>query len=345
MNNYKSLRKDHSNRKISIILVMLILLEICSLAVLFSRLTIWVQNENENVFPLTEKTNLTSIKVGKMDSDGFIRFDESSSLDLGADSHLSATDKGLNIIKLDNSSTSLPTQTPPVTKSPEDTEASKTEIPRNPGFEVTSGDTVWAGDTDVEIFKVSYENGEGVITVAGQNNDKVIAPGTSNKFSFTLKNTGDVSLNYSMSMEAYVSGTDFSLPVVVRVVDHDGSYCLGSEDHWESVLFLNKVSKKGKLAAERFANFTLEWQWPFEGDDKLDTLLGNLTEKDNITLTIKINTFASECDDPDDPGDNPPPQTGEDVLNNLVWALVAVTLAIVIFIYSKKMSRRKELYE
>lgn len=335
MNDYQSLRKDHTNRSVSIILVMLILLEICSLAVLFSRLSLWIRQENENVFPLTEKTDMTNIRVGKIESDGTISFNEEIKKESSTFTTLSTTQNSFEIIQLDNE-TIVPQEEP--------SEKPSEKKPTNPGFEVTSDGKIWAGDTDVEIFKITYENGKGVVTVEGADGNKLIAPGTTNQYSFTLKNTGDVSLNYQMTMEAYITGTDLQIPVVVRVIDHDGNYCLGSSDKWEDILFLNNIDKKGKLAADRYANYTLEWQWPFEGNDELDTLLGNLATEDDIVLTIKISTYANECSDPDDPGDNPP-QTGDNVVYNIMWAFVAIVVAVIIFTNSKKLIRRKEYYE
>ena len=52
-----------------------------------------------------------------------------------------------------------------------------TQPPKNPGFEASDDNTVWSTNTQVEIFRVSYVNGEQVITVNSGNGDKVIAPG------------------------------------------------------------------------------------------------------------------------------------------------------------------------
>ena len=48
---------------------------------------------------------------------------------------------------------------------------------------------------------------------------------------------------------------------------------------------LRSVLKKGYVMP-----YTLSWQWPFEGDDAYDTMLGNLEE--DLTLTIVIETYA-----------------------------------------------------
>ena len=56
------------------------------------------------------------------------------------------------------------------------------------------------------------------------------------------------------------------------------------------MLELNKVSDSGTLKKGYVMPYTLSWQWPFEGDDAYDTLLGNLEE--DLTLTIVIETYA-----------------------------------------------------
>ena len=166
----------------------------------------------------------------------------------------------------------------------------------NPGFKAYDKDTVWLSETSVEIFRLTYDSENG-ITVKGTDDDKLIAPGTSNTYSFTLENTGDVLLDYDMTMEAYVTGTDLELPVKARVWDYTKRYLLGGSDTKESVLELNNVEDHSKLSAGRFAVYNLEWEWPYEwGNDEYDTLLGNLAVDDDLALTIKINTIATADD-------------------------------------------------
>lgn len=178
----------------------------------------------------------------------------------------------------------------------------------NPGFKAYDDKTVWLSETEVDIFKLTYDSENG-ITVKGTDDDKLIAPGTSNTYSFTLENTGDVLLDYDMTMEAYVTGTDLELPVKARVWDYTNRYLLGGSDTKESVLELNNVEDHSKLSAGRFAVYNLEWEWPYEwGNDEYDTLLGNLAVDDDLALTIKINTIATAVDaviSPENNNNNP----------------------------------------
>lgn len=158
-------------------------------------------------------------------------------------------------------------------------------------FRVTDANTVWKGDTQVEIFRASYQNGEKQVTVKSGDGDKVIAPGTENSYTFALENTAKGPVEYSMSMKAYLSSKDYTIPVVAKVCrDTDKKYFLGSDKEYADVLDLSKVSDSGTLKKGYVMPYTLSWQWPFEGDDAYDTLLGNLEE--DLTLTIVIETYA-----------------------------------------------------
>ena len=161
-----------------------------------------------------------------------------------------------------------------------------------PGFQVSDDNTIWTGETNVEIFRVSYENGEGKVTVNSSRGDKVLAPGTENEYTFTLQNTGNVDLDYTLTMEAYFSDGEKIIPVVARLVDYEGNYLVGGPDGYADVLELNNVQVENGLTAGYVAPYTLQWQWPFEGDDVYDTLLGNTAVDEDITLTIIIRTTA-----------------------------------------------------
>ena len=171
-------------------------------------------------------------------------------------------------------------------------------------------------EAEEEIFKLSYDE-TGKVTVIGAkgNEDKLIAPGTSNLYQFTLQNPSDTALDYTLTMEAYVTGTDLWIPVNVRVWDYTNKYLLGSSDSMVDVLELNTVNESAELGAGRYAIYTLEWEWPFEwGDDEYDTMLGNLAVDEDIELHIVINTVAAYDEAPENPNSGliKPPNTGDD---------------------------------
>ena len=216
-----------------------------------------------------------------------------------------------------------------------DDETVKPTEPANPGFQVEDKNTVWEGQTNVEIFRVSYENGEGQITVQSGKGDKVIAPGTENEYSFTLHNTGDAPLDYVLEMEAYFSDGEKVIPVKARVVDYNGKYLIGSADGFADVLELNTVHEQGSLSAGYIAPYTLQWQWPFEGDDDYDTWLGNLAAEEDITLTIVIRTTAEFGGE-----GGKPPQTGDFDIVIAVLVMTGSMIGLMVLLLPKRNRER-----
>ncbi len=205
---------------------------------------------------------------------------------------------------------------------------------------------IWQGETDVDIFRITYDNDSGEMTVNGvsDNSDKLIAPGTSGIYQFALENTGDVTLDYTMDMQAWVTGTDLEIPVKARVWNYTGEYLLGNAAAKENVLSLNTVEDSGPLGAGRFAAYTLEWEWPFEEDnDAYDTLLGNLAAEDELALTIRINTTAVYNDDPqDEEAGLDSPQTGDPMPIGLIVCILCASLAIAAFSFLADHRRKHE---
>lgn len=214
-------------------------------------------------------------------------------------------------------------------------------------------------EAEAEIFRLSYDNETGKTTVIGAagNADKLIAPGTTNLYQFTLANTGDVSLDYTLTMEAYVTGTDLWIPVNVHMWDYTNKDIVGSENEMVDAMELNTVEESAELGAGRYAVYNLEWEWPFEradengnltSGDTYDTMLGNLAVDEDLVLHIVIRTHAEYDENPDNPnaGDPRPPQTGDDAPIVLLIVLCAgsfIGLCAMFFAFFK--SGRKEKQE
>ena len=303
MRTYKTLQRQSNS-----ILIPIAALALCILlsgTMLFSRLATFVAMQQQLYIPLTESNGVTKVTSNQ-------RLQA-----LGAQ-QVRPVANG-NIIPLDK-------------KTNDDT----VRVPDDPIFKVEDENTVWEGQTQVEIFRVSYENGEGKITVQSGKGDKVIAPGTSNEYAFTLKNTGKESLDYTLEMEAYFSNEEFAIPVVVRLLDYQGTYLLGNDEAYTDVLDLNQVNESGSLSAGYIAPYTLQWQWPFEGDDAYDTLLGNMAVDEDLTLTIVIRTVAEYGGE-----GGMPPYTGDSGM--MVWAIVMVaSFAGLLLILLLGKDKRKE---
>lgn len=205
-------------------------------------------------------------------------------------------------------------------------------------FRVTDKNGVWKGQTGIEIFRISYENGAGKVTVNSSDGDKLLAPGTENEYTFALENTCNENVKYEMTMEAYFTDGTHAIPVEARVFDHKGNYLAGSEGGYADVLALNSVEDKGTLRPGYVMPYTLQWQWPFEqGADDYDTMLGDLAVDEDIMLTIVINTVASYSPT----ADGGIPKTG-DTSHVMFYAGVMVTSAAALLLLLLLSKRKQE---
>lgn len=212
-------------------------------------------------------------------------------------------------------------------------------IPTNPGIEISDDQVVWGTNTEIEIFKISYENGQSEITVNSDNGDKLIAPGTSNSYTFKLKNTGDVDLDYTVSVDAYVTPGTVSIPVKARLNRYDGTWIVGDFNNYVEIPVLDTAEDQAILSENCFTYYTLDWVWPFEsGNDDYDTYLGNLAVDEDLTLTIVINTTATATQDYYEHGIKVP-NTGDDSMLG-IWILLSTTslFMLILLIYFKKKS-------
>ena len=92
-------------------------------------------------------------------------------------------------------------------------------VGNNPSFEIGDGEgKQWKNETNVNIFKSDYTNGEGVTTIISQNGDKVIAPGSTSSYKFAMYNNGNVAVMYETDVDFSLlingkSDTDIVFPL------------------------------------------------------------------------------------------------------------------------------------
>ena len=170
----------------------------------------------------------------------------------------------------------------------------------NPEFDAYDDNVSWKTSTDVDLFKTAYLDPSGkLITVESDDGVKVIAPGTSNDYHFSLKNTGNVSLDYTLNLEGIFELSDRKLPFEVRL-KKDNEWVVGADDVWSSVYELNDTVEKGTLPVGKYVGYTLEWQWPYESgeDDVLflndinDTAIGDASAEMGVDFRLIINVAA-----------------------------------------------------
>lgn len=149
----------------------------------------------------------------------------------------------------------------------------------------------WSSETHVDLFRSSYDG-----TAQSGDGDKVIAPGTSNFYNFTLKNNGNIELDYTISLEvsAYPEEqTDLSIPLEWRLLSGDGAMV----SDWKQSDAEEDICEQTALNARHQDRYTLEWRWAFEQDenaDEADTALGNLAVNEPVGVDATISVHAEE---------------------------------------------------
>lgn len=218
---------------------------------------------------------------------------------------------------------------------------SESILPKTPDLEAGDGKKLWTTDTQVEIFRVSYINGEQKVTVKGENGDKLIAPGTESSYTFKLKNNGNTALDYTVCVDACFSSEDITVPIVGRISRYDGQWICGGKNSYADVKALDSAQDSETLAAGRYTYYTLDWRWQFEsGNDEYDTLLGNMAADEDLLFTIRLVTAAAENPDPYSGGGLLSPKTGDD--RHIALCLSLVIVLIIIMILLIILSKRRE---
>jgi len=314
MNEYASLKNNKKSGSVLwVTIAILIVLEFCALAMLGAQIMSYTSIPKRNYISLTEASDITKLEISEKTA--AIR---------------RALSPTAAVVRSVPNAAAVAPVTGLVTAG----------AITGTGFSVYDKDKVWSTHTDVEIFKISYDNnGDAVFTVNSFNNkDKVIAPGTENTYWFTLKNSGSETLDYTLYVDAYFANTDEIIPVEAKMFDYTGKYLCGSADEWRPVLELDPIEEHNNLGAGKIADYTLQWQWPFErfdGDgldanDQFDTMLGNLAAKgESLELHIIIRTVA-EIDDKPGGGDNPPTQDVGYIPVLVVVAVLALMMIIIL---------------
>lgn len=192
---------------------------------------------------------------------------------------------------------------------------------RQAGFQVADNQTVWGTTTAVDLFKAEYASPDGAaVTVRSQDGGKVVAPGTSNSYTFAVRNTGEVPMTYQMTANVERGGSD-DIPLELELIGPDGAQ-------------VDSMGQQGTLAAGESAQYALRWEWPFDrGADVADTQLGQAALSQQLSYTVEINTLAAvDASESDAAGDAGASADGSAV-NTAAWLTqtgdVATRIAVV----------------
>jgi hypothetical protein len=189
----------------------------------------------------------------------------------------------------------------------------------------------WALTTEtIDLFQSTYRDASGEVVAQSSDGSKIIAPGTSGTYRFSVKNTGTTQLEYKLWLEKAFqatvdSGETVTLPVQVRLSSgssESNTWLLGSsETDWVEATALKEIESDeaiqesaaqaiaenaeatadpqspvtGTLDANEVISYTLEWQWPYESETDENDLLLSSSEDAEFTLKLIV---AAEAEEP-----------------------------------------------
>ena len=131
------------------------------------------------------------------------------------------------------------------------------------------------------LFETIYDS-DGV----SQDSDVVlgfIAPGTSGKFTFELKNVSEVSAQYGINFEAL---NPSQIPI---------EYSIDGSNWYSDITRINIIKNNNTIldigSSEEY--ITVFWRWPFNSDIDKDT---SLATTGDVSITVKATVYASQID-------------------------------------------------
>ena len=177
-------------------------------------------------------------------------------------------------------------------------------VTKKPGITISDDEIQWENNSDLKIFSSEFINQDNQLIVQNEEKRNIIAPGVEDTYSFKLKNTGNMAVDYNVDINSkFILGSKTLIkeqpPIIVRI-KNDNAYCLGSEKKWASINELNDFIGKGTLGVNNYTEYTIEWKWDYENSDIVDTSFGILSANTSepLEFSIKINTLATANNNP-----------------------------------------------
>ena len=178
MKDYASLKKKNSgSRTIAMIMAVLLIVEMCSLTMLFNRVIGYSTDNNGYLLSLTEGADKSKFAKKDLASTSFIVPTYVADPDI----YFIEPEDQINV--------------------------------KDFGYEVSDAKQVWTTDTQGEVFHLTYDKDKQELTVVSdgtfkRENAHVIAPGTSEDYKFTVANKGSADLKYLVYLEAWIDAKD-----------------------------------------------------------------------------------------------------------------------------------------
>ncbi len=146
---------------------------------------------------------------------------------------------------------------------------------------------------EIDVFSINYKNSSGEIVVKGANGDKVIAPGTDVSYTIRLRNVDKYALDYRLEPGLTFNSLQ-KLPILVRIIDPDDNYILGSATEWAPLEEIGDVYYTGILKKNETVEYVFQWMWPFEsGNDAFDTSLGDVSDNIELNVSFELSAVAN----------------------------------------------------
>ena len=219
-------------------------------------------------------------------------------------------------------------------------------IPEFESVEFADDKVIWDMDTEVSIFKFNKVDEYGNILVESIDGNKVIAPGMSGDYRFEIKNYGNFAVDTTVLVNCalIVNGEVFeNCPIEIRLSDYIGESINGG---FNKVSEIDSYKNELTIAKEHYIYYTLDWRWNFEGDDELDTLIGDLSDSGDVEFKVSIIASATRCPDKNSDGglefNKDIPEVGQlDIRPFIAINVIAFLIIVILLAYANKERKKK----
>lgn len=211
---------------------------------------------------------------------------------------------------------------------------------------VSDNQKVWNITNDIDVFNETFWNEDGNIYIENTKGKKVLAPGSKGSYSFKIHNAGEITLNYTIDINASLEINNkkvelSKIPLRIRIKDSDNNYYLGNKTTWVTLIELDSFLHENYLKSEDDDNYILEYFWLTQSN-QYDTLLGKMAKVNDISLVIQINTLSTS-----DSIDNEGIPVFKDFTSNNCYLGLSLVLGLVlmlllgvgIYYYRKKITK------
>lgn len=226
-------------------------------------------------------------------------------------------------------------------------------VTKKPEVVISDKEIEWESNSDINIFSTEYVNENNEIVVQSKEKNNIVAPGTEDSYSFSIKNKGNMAINYKLTIDSKFAinnqNLDInSLPIIIRIKKNN-EYCLGTDSKWVPIKELENFVNQGTLGINSYSTYDINWKWEYENSEIDDTKLGILAanSKEPLNFTLKINANAEANNNPKITGgieykDNIEIKEVGGTIRRCPFLLLIILIIIIIIILILKTKKYKE---